>query len=120
MGPNARPRRMRNLPEPEPMTHEQVDKLLSPRRKRTRAEPAERRVIRAAVDSGTPAYWGTRRDGGTGLAPYRTNAFHYESENAALHVGYELKAARRIGEFTVEQLPPKRRGGGGGGTGGRA
>jgi hypothetical protein len=121
MGPNARPRWVKNLPKPEPMTHEQVDKILSPSKQRARAaRTAEQWVIRSAFDSGDSAYWGTQRYGGTGLTPYRANAYRYESENAALHVGYELKAARRLGEFTVERLPPKRRGSGGGGTGGRA
>jgi len=118
MGLNAKPRWMRNLPEREPLTHEQVDKMLSP--KRVRMQPAEQWVIRAAFDAGDPAYWGTQRYGGTGLTAYRANADRYESENAALHVGYELKAARRVGEFTVEKLPTKRRGGGRSGSGGRA
>jgi hypothetical protein len=55
------------------------------------------------------------------LTPYRTNASEYESENAALAEGYELKEARLINDFAVEQLPPKPdRRSYGYGTGGRA
>jgi hypothetical protein len=115
MGPNARPRWIKDLAEREPLTHEQVDKMLSP--KRGRARQLEQWVIKTTFDSGDTAYWGAQRYGGTGLTPSRANADRYESENAALYVGYELKAARRLGEFTAEKLPAKRPRGVNGGSG---
>jgi len=88
--------------------------------------PRERWIIRTSFSAdgfsyGGDAYWGTRRDSTSGLTPYRTNASEYESENAALAEGYELKEARLINDFAVEQLPPKPdRRSYGHGTGGRA
>jgi hypothetical protein len=120
MGPNARPRRLKDMPPREPLTHEQVDKMLRPPKARRPGINERRWIIKTTFYSGDVAYWGTKRDGDTGLTPYRSNADRYESENAALYVGYEMKAAKRIGEFTVEQLPERHLAGGGGGTGGRA
>jgi hypothetical protein len=50
------------------------------------------------------AYWGARSDGSLGLTPYRGNAKRYFSKNDALYAGYELKEARRIGDFEVEKI----------------
>jgi hypothetical protein len=87
-----------------------------------RSGPPERWIIKTRFDHGdSTAYWGSQRNGGTGLTPYRTNAIVYESENAALYEGYTLKEAHRIGPFEVERLPPKpERRSYGHGTGGRA
>lgn len=124
MGPNARKITAtgEDVGTREPMTHEQVDKLLRPPRrpKDSRAEPQEQWVIKTQFPrpagpswmsphrSSSVAYWGTCRDGRSGLTPYRANAHRYESENTALYEGFSLKEVHRIGEFSVEKLPAKR------------
>jgi len=104
VGPNAR-RRPRldgsGLPR---MTHVEADKIIARQR---RSGPRQRWIIKTRFNGGGTAYWGNQRDGGIGLTPYRTNAIEYESENAARYEGYNQKEARRIGEFEVEQLPPR-------------
>jgi hypothetical protein len=113
---------------PVPMTHKDVDRLLRLPRKSASREPQEQWIIKTRFPPGRSfqfpgggtAYWGSRRDGSFGLTPYRSNARKYESENAALYEAYNYKEAGRIGEFEVEQLPPRRRLKGSSGTGGRA
>jgi hypothetical protein len=106
------------------MTHAEASKLIA--RQLGPRGPRERWIIKTRFRPDTfrydgDAYWGARRDGTSGLTPYRSNASEYESENAALAEGYELKEARLINDFTVEQLPPKpERRSYGYGTGGRA
>ena len=101
------------------MTRTGADKIIAQQRP---SRPRERWIIKTRFrHGGGTAYWGNQGDGGTGLTPYRTNAIVYESEDAARYEGYTLKEARRIGEFGVEQLPPKPdRHSYGHGTGGRA
>ena len=105
------------------MTHKEVDKLIARQR---RSGPGERWIIKtrfrsSMFSSGGVAYWGTTRDGTSGLTPYRVNASEYESENAALYEGYTLKESRLINDFVVEAAPPKpERHSYGYGTGGRA
>lgn len=106
MGPNARRRPKLPGAQLPATTRAEADKLVT--RSQSRTEPGERWVIKTRFRyGGGVAYWGTPRDGGTGLTPYRTNAIVYGSENSALYEGYALKEARRIGEFEVERLPPK-------------
>lgn len=66
-------------------------------------------IIVTRFDSGDVAFWGTTRWGWSGLTPYRGNSHRYESENAALHVGYTLKESRALKDFHVERLPRPRR-----------
>jgi hypothetical protein len=126
MGPNPHPRRPPGVPPArEPLTHEQVDKMLRPPRG---SGPQEEWVIRTTFRSslydspfynragGDVAYWGTRRDGTPGLTPNIHNASRYESENAALYEAYAYKEGHWIDDFIVEKLPsrPHLRSGGAG------
>jgi hypothetical protein len=130
LGPNSHPRRTPGAPPPrEPLTHEQVDKLLPPPRG---SDPQEEWVIRTTFrpdpysftfysrSAGDVAYWGTKRDGTRGLTSNIHNASRFESENAALHEAYAYKEARLIDDFTVEKLPSKLRLRSGGAGSGRA
>lgn len=103
MGPNARRR-----PRPDgaglPATIRSQAETAPQQRP---SGPRERWIIKTQFRyGGGTAYWGNL-DRGTGLTPYRTNAIAYESENAARYEGYTLKEFGRIGEFEVEQIPPK-------------
>lgn len=130
MGPNARRRPKFSGEVPEPMTHQEVDRLLrSPRRSAgKRPAPREEWIIVTRFPSdqwrygdrgSDTAYWGTRRDGSFGLTPYRGNAIRYDSENEALYEAYSNKEIGRIREFEVVKLPPRPPLKGNAGTGGR-
>jgi hypothetical protein len=116
---NARKRHKASDPRPrsEPLTHDQVDKMLGVPQKR----PKSGWIIKTCFTSGNVAYWGQNQTSGHGLTPYWANAQKYESENAALYVAYEYKAAGRFGEFEIIYVPlPNPPESYGIGTGGRA
>jgi hypothetical protein len=71
----------------------------------------DRWIIITTFPSGDVAYLGENRTpapNGT-RTPYRGNAFRYPTENAALGAAYHAKELGIIGDFHVEELPPRPR-----------
>lgn len=72
---------------------------------------AEWIIVTTGEWTSAPVYYGeTRRnpvDGGR--TEFKGNAYRYESELAAREAGYRARDKNLIGDFHVEQLPPKPR-----------
>lgn len=79
------------------------------KRARRATDRPEQWIIVTRFHSGDTAFWGETRWAWSGLTPYRGNAHRYESENAALHIGYTLKESGALKDFTVEKLLRPRR-----------